>query len=88
MATKMDVEDLKSQWVADPIWDIESTEGFEEHYDELVAFREAKQIEWDRLRSEKIQGIAEKLNCSPELVVFIDGLIGRIDRLEERLSNR
>jgi hypothetical protein len=33
------LQDLKAQWLADPCWDIEYTEGFEEHRQELLIFR-------------------------------------------------
>jgi len=34
-----EVEKLKVQWQSDPCWDIENTEGFEEHKVELLAYR-------------------------------------------------
>lgn len=34
-----DVTELKRQWTQDPCWDIETTDGFENHVDELRAFR-------------------------------------------------
>lgn len=33
-----EVERLKQNWMNDPCWDIENTEGFEAHHDELLAF--------------------------------------------------
>ena len=39
MKTPKEIEDLKKSWKKDPIWDIEETEGFEEHYYELKCFR-------------------------------------------------
>jgi len=39
MKSREDVEQLKKSWKCDPLWDIECTEGFEEYYDELLAFR-------------------------------------------------
>ena len=39
--TAVEVEDLKQQWLRDPFcWDIETTEGFEAHKQELLAFRQ------------------------------------------------
>ncbi|PZO26181.1 MAG: hypothetical protein DCE86_14885, partial [Flavobacteriaceae bacterium] len=37
--TREDIDELKKQWLYDPIWDIEETEGFEEFRDELLAWR-------------------------------------------------
>ena len=45
--TREDVEALKKNWLADPCWDIEETEGFEEFYAELYAFRLANEREWE-----------------------------------------
>lgn len=33
------LEELKAQWSCDPCWDIEKTEGFEAHRQELYVFR-------------------------------------------------
>lgn len=38
------VEDLKAQWKADPCWDIEETEGFEDLRNELLIWR----LEYER----------------------------------------
>jgi hypothetical protein len=37
--TRDEIETLKTQWAADPTWDIEDTEGFEAHRFELRRFR-------------------------------------------------
>lgn len=34
-----EIEDLKTNWKNDPCWDIEETEGFEAHKDELLVWR-------------------------------------------------
>lgn len=39
MKTRLQVEDLKRQWLTDGAWDIENTPGFEEYRDELLDFR-------------------------------------------------
>lgn len=38
---------LKLDWKRDPCWDIEETEGFEAHRDELLAFRKKQEQKWD-----------------------------------------
>ena len=50
--TREDVEKLKADWLKDPIWDLYTTEGFEEFEDELKQFekevyaeREAESLE-------------------------------------------
>lgn len=44
--TNEEVQALKENWVKDPHWDIEDTEGFEDHKEELIAFRKEQEIEW------------------------------------------
>lgn len=39
MKTQDEIQALKDNWVQDPCWDIETTDGFEEHHDELLAWR-------------------------------------------------
>lgn len=39
MKTLQEVEKLKYDWSLDPNWDIEETEGFEEHKKDLLIFR-------------------------------------------------
>jgi hypothetical protein len=39
MKTREEVEALKANWLSDPIWDIEDTEGFEEYRAELREYR-------------------------------------------------
>lgn len=46
-----EIEKLKQTWLLDGIWDIEKTEGFEAHHDELLAFR----IDAEKARAEKFQ---------------------------------
>jgi hypothetical protein len=44
--TGAEIEELKAQWIRDPCWDIETTEGFEAHHFELRKFRRATEAEW------------------------------------------
>ena len=46
MATQEQIEKLKADWRNDPCWDIEDTKGFEDHKEELLAYR--KQVEAER----------------------------------------
>jgi len=43
-----EVEALKKSWLEDPIWDLESTEGFEEFRYELFNFRVKMEKRWER----------------------------------------
>lgn len=53
MPTREEVEKLKREWLQDAVWDIEDTEGFEEHKEELLAFRLETEAEWESLEEEK-----------------------------------
>ncbi len=44
--TVEEIETLKANWRNDPIWDIEDTDGFELHRDELVAYRMDWEARW------------------------------------------
>jgi hypothetical protein len=54
MATQDEIEQLKKSWKKDPNWDIEDTEGFEEHRDELIAYRKELEIEYQHNEEERI----------------------------------
>lgn len=49
LETRRLIEDLKENWKKDPCWDIEDTEGFESHREELLAWRK----EYEAQREEK-----------------------------------
>ena len=51
--TNEDIEALKKSWMADPCWDIETTEGFEFHKDALYTFRERQENEWSAEQAER-----------------------------------
>lgn len=44
--TDKEIEELKREWCDDPCWDLESTEGFEAHHDELKSFSDKHKAEW------------------------------------------
>lgn len=92
--TRDDVEKLKADWEADPIWDIEDTEGFEAYRDELKAFSEAKHAEWDARREEEerkriadIQKKADRLGCSFGVAQYLTGLEDRIRQLQDQIDH-
>lgn len=64
MATKNELDKLKSDWYRDPIWDIYETEGFEEHQEELVAYQKQCEQAWEEealQRESDLKKEAEKL---------------------------
>lgn len=79
MATTNEIESLKKSWRYDPCWDIENTEGFEEHKEELLAYRLGIEKEWQEREDKRINERADKLKCSVELVRYLENLERRID---------
>jgi hypothetical protein len=82
MKTRAEVDDLKARWKADPCWDIEFTEGFEDHIEELRLFQEKTNAKWEEEYDSLVKMKAKKLNCSFETASYFLGLEARLDRLE------
>jgi hypothetical protein len=63
--TREEVEALKSSWSKDPCWDIEETEGFEDHQEELLAFRNEhesrRQAIWQEKQKKTFEYKAESI---------------------------
>lgn len=62
--TRSDIDALKANWLNDPIWDLENTEGYEAHRAELLQFRQDCEAEWAAKQREKeaqIDGEADVL---------------------------
>ncbi len=86
MKTLAEVEALKREWAADPIWDIEDTEGFEEYRDELLTFRQQKEKEWEEERRKEIIEYAKKIGLEDNLKLakYIWWLEWKIQELETK----
>ena len=64
MKTIYEVENLKTDWLKDPCWDVENTEGFEDYADELKEFS-------DKVIAEaKIRNRAITINTQKEASAF------------------
>jgi hypothetical protein len=61
----LSVDTLKAQWLRDPCWDIEDTEGFEDHREELLAYRFAQEERW-RMARAVVRSVLMSLVC-PEM---------------------
>lgn len=55
--TNEEIQKLKDNWLIDPSWDIEKTDGFEDHFQELLTFRKETESRWD---AEKIEAMRER----------------------------
>lgn len=67
MPTRQEVEALKSAWKAVPTWDLEDTEGFEAHKDELKKYQMEQEMIWEeerRLQQENQEYEAERLGLA------------------------
>lgn len=53
MATREEIEKLKESWLHDSCWDIEDSEGFEEHREELVAFHKEQDVKWEEKKQKR-----------------------------------
>ena len=97
--TPEEIADLKSQWQNDPCWDIENTEGFEAHREELAAYREAIDAFYDaqfhavaearRAEQRKIWGENAPdaaLNHIHSLEQKLDWIEQKVHKIEDRLS--
>lgn len=63
MATRDEIEKLKESWLKDPHWEIEDTEGFEEHREELLAYHDQMRVQWkaasEKRRAERIKKVED-----------------------------
>lgn len=75
---------LKDEWIKDPIWDIEDTEGFEEFHDALLAWRQRNEVDAYRTRTQRLRNKSLALGVpgAAGLVNYIETLEARILELE------
>lgn len=86
LKTKDEIEKLKRNWESDPCWDIEKTESFEAHHDELLAYRLEKEAKWEQERFDEIDNKALELQCSFELAEYIMGLERQLASMNEAIE--
>lgn len=87
MKTQEEVAELKRQWLADPCWDIENTEGFESHQEGLLAFRQVQEATWAQDREKRLLATAGRLGVpgNVALAAYVLSLEQRLDALEAKL---
>jgi hypothetical protein len=86
MATRDEIEQLKAAWDYDPCWDLDATEGFEEHAEELRQYQAMRERETTQRREKQIADRAKKLQCSRELASSIERLEWQIEALQSKLD--
>ena len=83
--TKEELDDLKYHWKADPIWDIEETEGFEEHRKELLGYRRFWESIWRDEYAETLRELSLKYDCSRRTAEYIYKLEKRLQKIENKI---
>ncbi len=89
MKTPQEIEALGKNWEGDPCWDIEDSEGFEDHKQELKKYRLQKERDWaceefNRLYQKAVSlGIEDIGKGKDERTL---DLVKYLDRLEERVK--
>lgn len=53
--TPQEIQKLKQDWANDPCWDLEDTEGFEAHREELKEFSDFKTRSWNAAAAAKLK---------------------------------
>jgi hypothetical protein len=87
MKTRDEIEQLKAAWDYDPLWDLDRTEGFEEHAEELREHQAMREREATQQREQEIANRAKKLNCSRELVMYIERLEWQVEAVQSKLDD-
>ena len=86
--SQFEVFQLREQWKDDPSWDIEDTEGFEAHREELLVFRKDCETAWEQEEAARLEKRAESLGCpgNLDLARYVENLEYRIKRITDRLE--
>jgi predicted RNase H-like nuclease (RuvC/YqgF family) len=92
MKTKEDLQELKNNWLSDPIYDVYGIEGFEEYEDELKKFQEEAEKKWaeENIKIEKsIDKKARNLGVEGLYRIILNQKtqIDRLQRAIESLNN-
>ena len=87
MKSKEQIEDLKKDWLDDPCWDIEDTEGFEEHRTELQLFRLKMENKNRRIYQKQLVFLSNKMGTqSQRLIEYLCSLETDINRLKNEVN--
>lgn len=84
--TREEIEKLKSQWYSDPIWDIENTEGFKDHKQELYYYRMACENRWNERIKKRLLSLSVLFGTENNLILTaqLDNMLNRIRELEHK----
>lgn len=84
MKTQTELQKLKTNWLNDPCWDIETTEGFEDHKVELLLFRKLHEGSRAVYQLKETIEYADHMGIPENLILarYILNLESRLERLE------
>lgn len=86
--TREAIEKLKIDWRRDPEWNIEETEGFAAHKEELLIFRLQTEIanreSYEKRTAIQLQRLG--LGNSETLLYYLQKLEERIERIENKFN--
>lgn len=87
IATREEVEKLKSEWLYDPIWDIGDTndDEFAPYAEELKQFQTRTEERWEAERNAASLKRCTELGCSPAVMRYLERLESAVDALEEKV---
>jgi hypothetical protein len=100
--TREEVEKLKQDWLQDPSWDIENTEGFELYRNELRIFRHLEEEKWRIQNRQRLWKEGERMGLLPKdpmysvtggsidvfkLLSFLYDLQTDVNQLKEQIRN-
>ncbi len=89
MKTVAEVEALKQNWLRDPCWDIEDTDGFEDYREDLINFRQSIERRWAEQKHNRLQETSERIGVPGNLTLaeYYERLENRLEQLEEEIDN-
>jgi len=84
--TLQEIEELKAEWASDPVWDIEDTEGFEDHSVDLLAWRIQHRAKQEVKQEEIYAAKAKEVGCegNRELGKYLFDLECRLKQIEDK----
>ncbi|HEY8097002.1 MAG TPA: hypothetical protein VIE65_13045 [Methylobacter sp.] len=85
--TEQEILRLKLDWQRDPIWDIEDTDGFEAHREELLKYRLECAAQWEAKHTAKLKSKAESLGVPGNLKLagYVLNLEAKLEELQNKL---
>jgi len=85
--TPDEIQKLKDGWRHDPCWDIEDTEGFEAHKEELLKYRLEQEAIWNQKREERIAEEMKKMGIvNRDTYFYLKRIENNIEQLEKRVD--